>query len=371
MKVLALPRDPNPYQDLLYEEMRAVGVEVTFIGELTPSRTLSILLLPIETACQRLKGARIVHLHWVFAFSLPYADRFPILRSVSSLLFVTWLGVCRALGIRIVWTAHNVLPHERVFVDDVKSRRRLVAFADLVIVHSSFVLSELASLGAVPHRSATIRHGPFRTSVPSSQPVKSREGGPAREFLFFGRVQEYKGVEDLMKAFATLPEEFAAHLTVAGKCNDARLLERLLSLSSLCRSSVTMRLEFLTDEDLADLIRAADVVVLPFREVTTSGSAILALSWAKPLIVPDLPAFADLPSEAVVRYSGQTTGLPQALAELARAEESELLAMSQAAYAGSRTVTWRHIAIETRAEMAALVGAPPSAGHCHRPRRAP
>jgi glycosyltransferase involved in cell wall biosynthesis len=358
MRVLALPRDPNPYQGMLYAEMRGVGVEVTFIGELTASHTLNLLLLPVETAWHRLKGARIAHLHWVFAFSLPYADRAPVLRRISWLLFLSWLNVCRILGISVVWTAHNVLPHERVFANDVKARRRLVASADLVIVHSSFVLAELARLGAVPRRSATIRHGPFRTSVSSSPPVTSREADAAREFLFFGRVQEYKGVEDLMTAFAALPAECPAHLTVAGQCTDARLVQRLTSLSSLSRPTVTLRLEFLAEDDLADLIRAADVVVLPFRRVTTSGSAILALSWAKPLVVPDLPAFADLPSQVVVRYSGQTAGLTQALAELARAKDGELLAMSEAARSYSSAVTWRDIAIETRDQMAALIGAP-------------
>jgi glycosyltransferase involved in cell wall biosynthesis len=371
MRILALPRDPNPYQELLYEEMRALGVEVSFLGELTPSRTLNLMLLPIETVWQRLRGARIAHLHWVFAFSLPYADRFSLLRRVSSALFVAWLNVCKLAGIYIVWTAHNVLPHERVFVDDVKARRRLVAHADLVIVHSSFVLADLARLGAVPRRSAAIRHGPFRAARPADPPVERRPGHAAREFLFFGRVQEYKGVEDLMAAFAALPAECSAHLTVAGLCNDARLLQRLSSLNSSCRPTVTMRLEFLTGDDLTSLIRAADVVVLPFRRVTTSGSAIFALSWAKPLIVPDLPAFADLPSRAVVRYSGQTAGLTQALAELTRADDGELLAMSRAARAYSHAVTWRDIAIETRAEMAALVDSAPLTALRLRSRRTP
>ena len=61
------------------------------------------------------------------------------------------------------------------------------------------------------------------------------------------------------------------------------------------------------------MLAAADVVVLPFRRVTTSGSAMLALSHGRPLIVPDLPGLADLPDEAVLRYDG---GVPELIAAI-------------------------------------------------------
>ena len=67
------------------------------------------------------------------------------------------------------------------------------------------------------------------------------------------------------------------------------------------------------------LLAAADVVVLPFRRVSTSGSALLALCHGRPLIVPDLPGLADLPGQAVLRYDGSRPGLAAALTRLADA----------------------------------------------------
>ena len=68
MKVLVFPRDDlNPYQRLLYGEMRSLGTTGTYLGRMTPSHTLNLLLLPAELAVQRASGARLVHLHWVFA----------------------------------------------------------------------------------------------------------------------------------------------------------------------------------------------------------------------------------------------------------------------------------------------------------------
>jgi hypothetical protein len=187
MRVLALPRDPNPYQGLLYGEMRRLGVRVSYIGEPTRSRTLNLLLLPLEILAGRLGGARVVHLHWVFAFTLPGGSRFPVLRRLSYAWFRVWLRTCRMLGMRLVWTAHNVLPHQPVFSDDVTARRALVNASDLVLAHSPSALTELAVLGAVPRRSAVIEHGPL-SPVPSAGALRTPGSGDGpREFLRQGR----------------------------------------------------------------------------------------------------------------------------------------------------------------------------------------
>src|SRR3954452_17492458 len=103
--MLVLPRDDNPYQELLYGELRRRGVRVRYVGRLTPSHTLNLLLLLFELAGCRMAGARLVHLHWVFAFTLPFGRR------VTQQWFGLLLRVIGLLGLRLVWTAHNVLPH--------------------------------------------------------------------------------------------------------------------------------------------------------------------------------------------------------------------------------------------------------------------
>lgn len=358
MKVLALPRDPNPYQDLLYGELRRLGVQVTYIGGLAGSRTLSLLLLPLEVAAGRLAGARVVHLHWVFAFALPGGSRFPVLRRAAYGWFLVWLRTCRVLGVHVVWTAHNVLPHEPVFADDVAARRALVAASDLVIAHTPAALAELAGLGAVARRSAVIRHGPIAAVSPGSLRPPGAGNGP-RRFLFFGRVLAYKGVEDLLTAFAALPGDVAAQLTVAGQCDDPGLRSRLRALARCCPAPVVLRLERVPAEGVAPLLAAADVVVLPFRQVTTSGSAMAALSHGRPLIVPDLTALADLPGPAVLRYDGTVPGLAAALVRLARAGRGTLAAMSAAAGDYAASPTWPEIAEETMTALASVIGGRP------------
>jgi glycosyltransferase involved in cell wall biosynthesis len=370
MRLLVLPRDPNPYQGLLYGEMQRLGAEVTYIGDLTASRTINLLLLPLEVTGRRITGTRLIHLHWVFAFDLPGTRRFRVVRGLAQAWFLVWLRICRMLGMHLIWTAHNVLPHSPVFANDVSARRALMKASDLVLAHSQSTLAELAALGAVARRTAVIQHGPFDSTLPTALLRNPDQAAGPRRFLFFGRVLEYKGAEDLLNAFAALPDDIAAHLTVAGQCDDPVLRSRLFMLARGAGPRLVLRLEHVPEPEVAPLLAAADVVVLPFRRVTTSGSAILALSHGRPLVVPDLPGLADLPDQAVLRYNGGVPGLVSAMIHMARADSEVLAAMSAAANGYSSSTTWREIAETTMAEMLSVLGDVPEANRCPRTVRA-
>ena len=142
--------------------------------------------------------------------------------------------------------------------------------------------------------SAVIPHRPFiPVSLPAA-PHASGDNGASRRLLFFGSIQEYKGVDDLLVAFAALPPDFDALLTVAGQCGET-LRPVLEELAGRSPGRVVLRLERLPDDELARLLLEAHVAVLPFRRSTTSGSAMLALCHGLPIVIPDLPGLAELP----------------------------------------------------------------------------
>jgi glycosyltransferase involved in cell wall biosynthesis len=201
MRLLALPRDANPYQEQLYAEVRGLGTPVRYLGDLTPSRTLNLLLLPLETLARAAAGWRVVHVHWLFPFALPGGGRVPALRRVGQWWFAAWLRVARAAGVEIVWTAHNALPHGRLLHDDAAARRALVRASSLVIAHTPQTLAQLAAIDARPRRSAVVPHGPLAVGPTGAGRRPGSSPGP-RRLLFFGQVHEYKGVEDLLAAAA-------------------------------------------------------------------------------------------------------------------------------------------------------------------------
>jgi glycosyltransferase involved in cell wall biosynthesis len=345
--IVALPRNSNPYQHLLYAEFERAGHFVRYAGEITPSHTLNLLLLPLELAACRAAGWRILHIHWVFAFRLTGSDRVPALRRLAQGWFGFVLGVSRAIGMRVVWTAHNVLPHEPVFHDEIAARQRLVGASDLVLVHTRAALEGLERIGITPKRTVLVRHGPMAPEVDAERLRPPGTAGPPLKLLFFGQVLEYKGVEDLLEALDRVPPAVPARLLVAGECPDLSLRDRITALAARCGPRVSLRLERIPDDDLTRLLSAADIVVLPFRAVTTSGSVLLAMGHGRGLVLPAKAAFDDLPPDAVAFYDGSVPALRELIADAAQWDPERLQKMGAAASAYVSTLSWADTARQT------------------------
>ena len=320
-------------------------MQVAYLGELTGSRTLNQLLLPLELVGWRLRGTRVVHLHWFYAFELYGTQRYPALRWVAQSWYMLWLYTLRLLGMRLVWTAHNVLPMplNGVFGNDLYARRQLVAAASLVFAHSAVTVDALRSLGMEPKRSVVIPHGPYTATLGTRLMMAPGTVPGPRRFLFFGRVEEYKGVDVLLAAYEMLPPELDVRLSIVGECPDPMYAKKLLQLAERSGHHVETRFERVPEEKVSDLLDGADVVVLPYRVTTTSGSAMLMLTHGRPLVVPNLPSLAELPDAAVLRYDGTVAGLNAALAELAVADAEVLAAMSAAGEADRAEISWDSI----------------------------
>ena len=56
--------------------------------------------------------------------------------------------------------------------------------------------------------------------------------------------------------------------------------------------------QFVPNDEVQLWMNAADAVALPYRQITTSGAAMLAWSFGKPVIAPALPAFVEPMSDA-------------------------------------------------------------------------
>lgn len=356
LRIGVVPREGNnPYQELLYGEMRRRGAEITYLGVLTPSRTVNQLLMPAELVMRRLAGVRLIHFHWSYGFKTIFSQKFPVLRRIMQAWFLFWLWTARAIGMRFVWTAHNVLPVYPVFADDRYVRRRLVAASDLVIAHSQGTLDRLGELGMRPRNSVVIPHGQYVPAIqPDSLRVPGSSQGP-RRLLFFGRVEEYKGIDNLIAAFEALSTSVSARLTVAGECNDRALSTALGALARKFPERVNVCLKRVPEDQVTAVLEDADVMVLPYRQITTSGSAMLALSHGRPLVIPDLPGLAELPDDAVFRYDGTVEGLAIQLSEAVHADGATLAYMSAAAYKYCAPRGWPEIGDRTFDEMVKLL----------------
>jgi glycosyltransferase involved in cell wall biosynthesis len=133
----------------------------------------------------------------------------------------------------------------------------------------------------------------------------------ADEFVitFIGLIRAYKGVPQLIQSFraAGLPN---ARLVVAGMPRSSSLAQDLKDLAG-SDANIRFYFEFIRPEDIQKFMRATDLVVLPYRKILNSGSAMLALSFNRPVLVPAQGALKELHQavgpEWIRLYEGQLT----------------------------------------------------------------
>jgi glycosyltransferase involved in cell wall biosynthesis len=258
----------------------------------------------------------VVHYHWVNQYF--HGDsRWE--RAVSLAVFAVQLLAVRLSNVTVVWTVHNVRlhesPHPRL---ERRFKRWFVrsGTCDRLIVHCERVVDAVVDeydLSPVDRdRIDVIPHGHYLDNYENDVSVaEAREelgiDGSVTVFLFFGLIRRYKGVFDLVSAFqdASIPE---SRLLIAGNPR-TRAIERELDRQISEDERITGVFEFVPDEEIQYYMNAADVVVLPFRETTTSGSAVLAMSFGRGVVVPRLGCLPELVDEAgAVSYGPDRPG---------------------------------------------------------------
>ena len=302
LRVLAWPAFKNrgPYNVLLYRSMQQLGATVE---EFSAWRILS-------------KRYDIVHLHWPEYCVNGRGAIASLFWSLALFVAMCWV---RLRGAKVIWTVHNLESHlqhhpaiERYFWKIFTPL--LNAYIALTETGGELARDRYPSLRRKP--SFVIPHGNIRDAYPeteiSCEEARLRLGiaQSAKVVGFFGSVERYKGAIELLEAFSSV-EDPRAILCVAGKSYMAPPEHKRIEDIAARDGRVVMRLEHIPEADVAAYIRAADIVAMPFRQILNSGSAVLALSLDRPILVPakgsmpELRRFAG--AEWVHLYSGELT----------------------------------------------------------------
>jgi glycosyltransferase involved in cell wall biosynthesis len=346
--LIVYPFDANPYQEMLYGAIRVSGVDCTTLYVHRRAHLGPVPFL-VQVTIARLRGYRLLHLHWP-QFALHRGKRLlPRLSLLNARLHLWWL---RTLGIRLVWTVHNAVPHEPETADDVAVSRILARDAAHKIVHGANAIDELAAIGGDTDRISVIPHGAYTGSYRQASQIYGRRTlqlpENARIVMFFGQIRPYKGLAELVPAWDRVTASgghgrAAPFLLIAGKCDDEEEHTRLSR--ELGERNGRFDEGYAQHEKVPLYFAAADVVVLPFRQVTTSGSALLALSLGRPIVAPRIGALRDLP--AGVGFLYEDGGLEAALGRALSATSTELAELSAAARHYADSISWDHIAAAT------------------------
>lgn len=279
MKVIHYPADQgtNPYQKSLLDGLCSHGVDAS--ARIDSDMALCKIAFYSD--------ADILHLHWMYpklvVRSLPIA----LLR----FLFMHFnLLIWRLRGKKIVYTIHELINHEqrRVWLDTLNSKWISRAAARCIVHGPSAVPLVVDALGIPEHKISVIMHASYKHVLAATQlPDLSKA---RRQLLFFGLIRDYKGVPGLIKAFRACDLE--ADLLICGKPYDETVRHDVMQAANGA-TAVTLDLRFIPDDALQAAFDACHIIALPFTDVFTSGSIVMAISAGRPVVAPRIGLVGD------------------------------------------------------------------------------
>ena len=212
----------------------------------------------------------------------------------------------KLLGKKVVLTAHNVNAGRRDSKDTPLNRLTLriqYRFADHIFVHTEKMKLELIEgFGKQGSRVTVIPFG-INNAVPVTRLTPADAGRRLgirqgeKTILFFGRITPYKGLEYLIAAFRQiLARDGEYRLIIAGRpdnCDGYWKGIRESIREDVQLERVLLRANFIPDDETEVYFKAADVLVLPYRDIYQSGVLFLGHSFGLPVLAADVGSLKD------------------------------------------------------------------------------
>ena len=118
----------------------------------------------------------------------------------------------------------------------------------------------------------------------------------AKVILFFGIIREYKGLDVLLEAFASITQKMPeAKLIIAGNPWEKWDKYQAIIDKNNINSFIKTDLNFIPENEIEIYFKACDVVALPYKDFDSqSGAGLLALPFGKAMIVSNLGGLTEL-----------------------------------------------------------------------------
>lgn len=237
----------------------------------------------------------LVHLHF-FEGQTGFKNPFRVINRMGRLLKA--IDRQKKLGAKLIYTAHNVVTHdapwrklEDWYVQQFTKRVDGTIFVSEVSV--PLVRAKFPEL----HGPSTIiplsDYGDFYPNTVSRKEARAHFGitESALTLSHVGLIKPYKNVPALIRAFKGIPGDLA--LLIGGRCLEDVLRSEIQQLASE-DPRVVVDIRHLEDEDMQLFLNASDVCIFPYRNILNSGSAMMALTFGKPVVVPNVGSMPEL-----------------------------------------------------------------------------
>lgn len=228
--------------------------------------------------------AKVVHMHF-FTF-----------RTIDVLV----IAMAKLFGLTAIGTVHDVNSFDKkssIIIEQICYK-----LLNGIIVHNKTSCDILQRKQTVNKNISIIPHGNY---LPFISPVdgKRETSGPFT-ILFFGQIKKVKGVDVLLRSIYNVKKRgHTVKLIIAGRAWKDDLSEYLNLINSLDLGDIVETdFRYIPDEEVASFYDRSDLVVLPYKEIYQSGVLLLAMSYGKPVLCSDLPAFREIVEHGETGY---------------------------------------------------------------------
>jgi D-inositol-3-phosphate glycosyltransferase len=208
----------------------------------------------------------------------------------------------KLLNRKLVFTAHNIMPHEnRKFHYLLNSI--IYKYSNKIIVHSNFVKNILkekfqfdySKIAVIPHGNFDVYQSPLHMSQKEARKNLALSDDD-NVLLFFGYIRKYKGLDLLLDGFEIAQNDnMNLKLVIAGTPGTKQLeneyKKRVAEISK--NGNIKFHSTFIPTDQVAQYFIAADIVMLPYKNIFHSGLMHLAYSFGKPIIATNVGDFSE------------------------------------------------------------------------------
>jgi beta-1,4-mannosyltransferase len=253
----------NPFIKLISEELKVFDIEEQTV------------LFRFYDLYKSRNDVSLIWIHWPNAL---WRSNVKLIQCIKVCLFFVKFYFAKYCGYKIVWSAHNVLPHGKQDSKFELFMRRFIAKStDLVIGHAVNTEQMLAEKKIIPEKYVLAVHGHYEEEYKLFNRKITREslGFQADDKIILLK-SNGKNFEDA-KLF--LDEAAGTVLT------NVKIL--LIGQNIATDIEYVFIKGFVSDKDLAAYMRICDLVCLPYQNITTSGAYFLALTFLKPVLAKE------------------------------------------------------------------------------------
>jgi glycosyltransferase involved in cell wall biosynthesis len=328
------------YNRPLLAALRATGLDVEYLTSenvympeepegVVPGRRFFFLRRSKDWLRRRILPPSLVKAFGTLEYALDMARLYRKAVREGAVVHLLWIGhpaidlvpglLLGRLG-RFVYTMHNAFPHDRETFLNKLSYFLYYRLPDQIIALCQPEIDRVLALDrGLAKRMNLIPHGLLFLDVPERAKAGARaELSMARRekvVLFWGNILPYKGLDDLLTAFARLRDP-GFKLAVAGKWSMPDAEKQRLLRRARADGRLTLFEGVLPASRVRDLLCAADLLILPYKRATQSGVGFTALRYGLPLVVTRTGSLPELLPEDL---RGRWVVPPESPAELCEA----------------------------------------------------